>query len=479
MKANTPNFAALERYAPYTDMQALQDYSARPLRKCIRVNTLKTDVETVVEWGRERGWKLEAVPWCPEGFFVDRENREEPLGKDPLHLFGHMYMQEASSMLPVELLQPEPGHYVLDMAAAPGSKTTQIAAKLQGRGVVVANDMQEKRLWTLKSAVYRAGATNVLITKKMGQWFGRHMTERFDRVLCDAPCTAQGTIRKDPTALQYCSELSIMKAAKLQRELLEAAVHACKVGGRIVYSTCTLTPEENEEVVAALLKKMPDSLRIVLPEEIEMNNWSREKAIEASAAVQAKYDFADKQYPMYRVWPQTYDSEGFFCAVLQKTAPTMDVTHMDIRQWYEQPVKPADAADYAKFLEKRYGTPFMQEHEVLYSNDKELFLLTREASRFFVPTIPFSIGIPFGKLAKSPPVLLHHALATLRGANAIQNTYTVTDEDLQKLLQGDNIACDEACEDHTLLQYTHLCVGIGRAKKGQLKNHIPRTIVTP
>src|SRR5204863_1262676 len=101
------------------------------------VNTLKTSVESFKQWAAEKKWQLTPVPWCPEGFFVDRDDRREALGKDLLHLLGHAYMQEAASMLPVALLDPQPGEAVLDMSAAPGSKTTQIAARMQGRGVIV------------------------------------------------------------------------------------------------------------------------------------------------------------------------------------------------------------------------------------------------------------------------------------------------------------------------------------------------------
>ncbi len=154
--------------------------------------------------------------------------------------------------------------------------------------MIVANDMQETRLWTLKTALHRCGVLNVIVTKKPGQWFAKHMTERFDRVLCDAPCTAQGTVRKDPDALDYCSDKSISKASKLQFELLEAAVHACKVGGRIVYSTCTLTPEENEMLVAAILNKYCDQLECINPKETAANRagWDMEIALSDSLKVQ-------------------------------------------------------------------------------------------------------------------------------------------------------------------------------------------------
>ena len=187
-------------------------------------------------------------------------------------------------MLPVALLDPKPGETILDMSAAPGSKTSQIGARMQGSGVLIANDVQEKRLWSLLSNLQRCGVANVVVTRKVGQWFGGNMTEVFDRVACDAPCTAQGTVRKDTTALQYCSDDNIGKMARLQRELLESAIHAAKVGGRIVYSTCTLTPDENEGVVQAMLQKFGDQICIADPKEIVPFDCS--KAIEDSHIVQ-------------------------------------------------------------------------------------------------------------------------------------------------------------------------------------------------
>src|SRR3989338_899285 len=205
-----------DRYAPFTDVAVLKEASERPLRKSIRVNTLKWRVSDFLMWAKEKEWSLEQVPWCAEGFFIDRIDRKRALGKELRHLLGHFYIQEAASMLPVSLLDPKPGECILDMSAAPGSKTTQIAALMRERGVIVANDVQEKRIWTLKTALHRLGVINCVITKKSGQWFAKHMAERFDRVLIDAPCTAQGISRKDITALQYSSLQGIEKAAYLQ-----------------------------------------------------------------------------------------------------------------------------------------------------------------------------------------------------------------------------------------------------------------------
>src|SRR3989338_8469602 len=280
-----------DQYGTFTSVDALKAASSRPLRKSIRVNTLKSSAEEVQKWGAELGWTLSPVPWCAEGLFVDRTD-ESALGKDLLHQIGHIYLQEAASMLPVALLDPKPNETILDLCAAPGSKTTQIAAKMQNTGVIVANDVQEKRLWTLHAALQRSGALNTILTSKNGEWFGGNMTERFDRVLCDAPCSAQGIARKDPGALKLCTDKNITKLKSMQLKLLESAIHAAKVGGRIVYSTCTLTPEENEEVVMETVMKFGGTIEVVdigqlgHLGQLGLEKWDATRAIEDSQTVQ-------------------------------------------------------------------------------------------------------------------------------------------------------------------------------------------------
>lgn len=170
-------FPAFDRYGGFTDLKALNEWSSKPLRKSVRVNTVKSSVEAFKTYAKQKKWSLTPVPWCPEAFYIERDNREDALGKDLLHLLGHIYMQEAASMLPPALLNAQPGDHILDMSSAPGSKTTQMGARMLGRGVIVANDVQEKRLWTLKSSLHRCGVYNNIVTKKVGQWFARHMTE--------------------------------------------------------------------------------------------------------------------------------------------------------------------------------------------------------------------------------------------------------------------------------------------------------------
>lgn len=470
-----------DRYADFTDLQALKEYSQRPLRKCMRVNTLKMQVEDFVAYAKEKQWSLEPVPWCNEGFFIDREDRSTPLGKDFYHLLGHTYIQEASSMLPVALLDPQPGETILDMAAAPGSKSTQIAARMQNTGVLLANDMQEGRLRTLRSALTRLGVVNTIMTKKKGQWFAKHMTARFDRVLIDAPCTGQGTSRKDPSALQYCSEHSIGKNAKLQRELLEAAIHATRIGGRIVYSTCTLTPEENEDAVLSVLRKFEGTVEVLDPaKELGGREWGVGKFIDDSKCVQESlHPTPNTQtlYPFLRVWPHAVDTEGFFCAVLQKTGPTMHVEKIDNIKPKYQPLPKARVKETLDFLEHRFEHSFKESSEALLQQRDNIILTTEKVAKFKMPTLPFATGLPFGKRMSKAPIMLDHDLATLRGADAQSNRIDLKEAEWNDLLMGKDIDCNPELLGNVLLVYRGSCVGRGRARDGRLKNHLPRWMI--
>lgn len=500
---------AFGRYAAFTDLSALKTASERPLRKSVRVNTLKCSVDDFRIWAKQQCWTLTPVPWWPEGFFVDRADASVALGRDIRHLLGHFYMQEAASMLPVALLNPQPGEAVLDLCAAPGSKTTQIAARLQGRGlpavveghqarkesahlrqgfggqssakagVCVANDMQEKRLRVLNDALQRTGATSVVITRKVGQWFSKHLTERFDRVVCDAPCTAQGTARKDPTALQYSSQDSIEKAARLQYQLLEAAIHAAKVGGRIVYSTCTLTPEENEGVVLNILNKFSDQLEVVHPKEALPSglNWDMSAAISHSETVQKSLNPNPNLHPFLRLWPQTYDTEGFFCAVFKKTKPTRPVERLEMYQRDAAPLRRKERDAVTRLFFDQFGTDFLLPGECLIEKGNYLLLAAEEAYSFPLPVKEYAMGIPYAKVLPDGRFRITNELASLRGHLASSNALELSEDQLQHLLSGKDTACHAELRGDVILRFRNIPIGVGLAKEEILFNRLPRWVV--
>jgi NOL1/NOP2/sun family putative RNA methylase len=299
----------VKRYSALTDIDLFKEYSFSYLRKSIRVNTLKIDVESLVK-RLSPEWSLTQVPWCKEGFWIEHKGQGEEkrwdIGNLKEHALGYFYVQEAASMIPPVVLDPQPGECVLDMCAAPGSKTTEMAQMMQNQGVVVANDITSPRLAALGINLQRCGVMNTITAQMPGMVI---KGLEFDRVLVDAPCSGTGTIRKSLKTIDMWNPKLASFLAKTQRQLIKTGFSLLKKGGTLVYSTCTLEPEEDEGVIDFLLKEFPDAK----VEDIDLE-------IKRSPAVT---EFEGKRYSdevkkCLRIWPQDNDTEGFFVAKIRK-----------------------------------------------------------------------------------------------------------------------------------------------------------------
>lgn len=295
-----------------TCYQQFEDYSFSYIRKSIRVNTLKCDIQTLQKRLEER-WHLEQVPWCPEGFWIsfkgdDNQEKRFDIGNIPEHALGYFYVQDAASMIPPVVLQPQPGELVLDMCAAPGSKTSQLAAMMKNEGLVLANDLQGSRLPALGLNLQRVGAKNAMVTKMAGQRFEKKGI-LFDKILVDAPCSGTGTIRKSMKVLEMWSPKLVQRIAKEQKKLIEAAFNALRPGGEMVYSTCTQEPEENEAVVSWLLERHENATLMDINLDIKRSTPIKEFNEETYHASVEK---------TLRIYPYDNDTEGFFVAKIKK-----------------------------------------------------------------------------------------------------------------------------------------------------------------
>ena len=301
--------AFIERYSELTNWDEFRKYSLSFLRRSIRVNTLLTTIKETKKSIEAKGWKLAPIPWCKEGFWIDNPQRRDVGNLLEYHV-GKIYVQEAASMIPPLILDPQPGEVVLDMCAAPGSKTTQMAAMMENRGVMVANDYKGARLQSLGLNIQRSGVLNIVVTLMHGRQFQGH---QFDKILLDAPCSGTGAIRKSLKTINIWNPLMITKLARQQKELIDIAFQNLKIGGIMVYSTCSVELEENEGVVDYLLKKYPAAkvLKCQLP------------GLRASTPVKGfKGEVYDKQIcNTLRIWPQDNDTEGFFIAKIKKHKP--------------------------------------------------------------------------------------------------------------------------------------------------------------
>lgn len=282
-------------------------YSLSYINKSIRVNTLKATVAEVKQRLQQQNFTLKQIPWCMEGFWVKGERTD--LGNLIEHFLGYIYIQEAASMLPAAVLQPKPGDIVLDMCASPGSKTTQMAAMMQNEGLIVANDISGARMKPLGINLQRSGITNAAVTVMHGQQF-RKRGISFDKVLVDAPCSGTGTIRRNTETLKMWNAGMVKRLSSTQKSLIETAFGILKDGGKMVYSTCSVEPEEDEAVIDCLLNKFANASL----EKIQLPISKSEPVTEFEGKL---YNSEVKK--CLRIFPQDNNTEGFFVAKIRKS----------------------------------------------------------------------------------------------------------------------------------------------------------------
>jgi len=220
----------------------------------IRCNTLKISVEDLRKRFLGYGWKSEqSFEKFPKIMIIRSKLEPGELGKTKEHLLGYYYVQEISSMLPMLILKPKPGEVILDLCASPGSKTTQAAAMMENKGTIIANEVSMGRIGILNSNLERMGVMNTIVTRKEGVALCNALFKksdvRFDKILVDAPCSGEGTLRKSPKTFLMWKENMIKKIANTQKRLVDSAMKLLRVGGEMIYSTCTLAPEEDEMIV--------------------------------------------------------------------------------------------------------------------------------------------------------------------------------------------------------------------------------------
>jgi len=295
--------ARYEKFIP--DFDEFLEAMLTPLPRVFRVNTIKAAPEEVLPLIADLN--PEPLSYLPGAYQVQDG---AGLGRRLIHFLGLIYIQEAASMIPPLLLNPQPGQRVLDLAAAPGSKTTQMAAMMKNQGLLIANDLSFQRVRGLIGNVDRMGCLNVVVCRADGIVLARQLSGTCDRVLVDAPCSSEGTIRKTQEALQRWSVRGIENFSRVQKGLITAGYQALKPGGLMVYSTCTIAPEENEVVVAYLLKRFPEAE--ILP--MELSNFQMRPALS---------DWNGNKFPpavvqCRRILPQDNNTEAFFVALIRK-----------------------------------------------------------------------------------------------------------------------------------------------------------------
>ncbi len=298
------------------DFQSYLDILKIPPVRSIRCNKLKISPAELKNRLKEKGWKIKQ-PWknYPEIIIVENQLLPGELGRALEHLLGYYYIQELASMLPVISLQSKQEETILDLCSAPGSKTTQLASEMKNTGTIIANEISLGRIKILASNLERCGVTNTIITRKDGVAFCNRIKKynqefKFSKILVDAPCSGEGTLRSSLKTYVMWNIKTIQNLPRIQKQLVLSAFEILESGGKLIYSTCTHAPEENEGVVDFILKELGDKIKlekISLPIKTRegLTNWNNEK-------------FSSEVKKCARIYPQDNNTEGFFIAKFRK-----------------------------------------------------------------------------------------------------------------------------------------------------------------
>jgi len=280
--------------------------------RSFRCNTLKITPESLKKRLEEKAWIVkQPFKNFPEIMIITSSLQPGELGRALEHLLGYYYIQELASMLPVLALNPKENERVLDLCASPGSKTTQIAARMNNKGLLIANEVKFGRIKILSANTERCGIMNMLITKRDGIALCKRLKEEnflFDKILLDAPCSGEGTFRSAPKGLEMWNIKTIENISRLQKALIASAIEILVPGGELVYSTCTHAPEENEEIVDFALKNFNvkiEKINLPIKTRSGITIW-KEKSYSSEVELSC------------RIYPQDADTEGFFIAKIKK-----------------------------------------------------------------------------------------------------------------------------------------------------------------
>lgn len=442
----------------------------------LRYNPLKADREEFVS---KMPFTLEKVTWAEEGFYYRAE--QQP-GKHPFHEAGAYYIQEPSAMSVIEVLAPKPGEKILDLCAAPGGKSTQIAGRMAGEGLLITNEIIPNRAKILSQNIERMGIGNAVVCNESPDRLAGFFPSYFDKILVDAPCSGEGMFRKDDIAISEWSPEHVQMCADRQQMILEEAAKMLKPGGVLVYSTCTFAPAENEGAISRFLEKHED----FTIEEAEQERFFApgEKAWTQNPAEGIEHTM--------RLWPHKIAGEGHFVAKLKKADGLSAYTGYTIAEEMKRGKNKGskgnkgalggknetDSITLCKdFLCNELGVSKEKQEEW---EEKAVYVLFGEQV-YLVPKqmIPLQgikvvrpgLHLGTGKKNRFEP---SHALALHLKPEEVKLQYEMTDEETLRYLKGETFACDTAMKGWVLLTTHGYAIGFGKAGGGQMKNHYPK-----
>ena len=438
-----------------SDWTAFTDALAQPLRRGLRVNTLKTDAAHLRAVFPHA---LIPTPFAPDTYYLDAPHKA---GSDPLHHAGAYYMQEPSATGPAAVLAARPGERILDLCAAPGGKSTQLAAALRGTGLLWCNEYVPARARLLQQNLERCGVRQAVVSSGDTGRLCRALPDFFDGVLVDAPCSGEGLFRKEPQALADWSENTVRLCAARQDMILDNAAGAVRPGGRLVYSTCTFAPEEDELVIARFLLHHPDFALEPIDVPWGMPGFS----LPALAAFGAPDACPADLTHCRRILPQ-HGGEGHFIARLRRadTAPAAVV----------RPYAPPVSDPHREAAQALYASCFSDE-------PVGVFVTVGDTVRLLPPGLPaltgtgtLSAGLAVAQVCKNRLEPCHAAFAAAAAADCRQ-VLALAPEDprLIAFLHGEELPCT-AEKGFCAVTAAGLTVGFGKSAGSRLKNRYPK-----
>ncbi|WP_018658973.1 RsmB/NOP family class I SAM-dependent RNA methyltransferase [Allofustis seminis] len=414
------------------------------VQKGFRINPLRKGAEIF-------GQEADPIPWTHVGYYGEVD------GKSPAYQSGALYSQEPSAMYPAEAAQVKPGDWVLDLCAAPGGKATQLAGALGSSGILVANEIHPKRAKILSENIERAGIQNALVTQHAPEELSERFLQAFDVVVVDAPCSGEGMFRKDAVAIAQWNVDLVEECEARQRHILSESLRMLKPGGRLVYSTCTFSPEENEKILAWLLASH-DEMHMVPQTLVGGMQPARPEWADGNEAISQAVRF----------WPHHVKGEGHFVAVLEKSRD-IPAIHAPIKKVIPTKLSPEQAALWEQFQADTFcetvpGIPYLI--------GDHLHLVPAQMPDFSHLNILRS-GVHAGEFKKNrfEP---NHALALAYSPQMYRDPIEMNFQQYRRYVQGLSLEIDEEYAGFKQVCIQNLPLGWVKAVQGTAKNFFPK-----
>ena len=438
----------------------------------LRRNSLKA---SAAEFEEKMPFALEPVKWAREGYYYQRD--EQP-GKHILHEAGAYYIQEPSAMAVVEILDPKPAEYILDLCAAPGGKSTQIAGRMMGEGLLVSNEIVPNRAKILSQNVERMGIRNCVVCNETPESMAVFFPAFFDRIVVDAPCSGEGMFRKDETAVEEWSVEHVSMCADRQLSILEEAAKMLKPGGVLVYSTCTFAPDENEGTVSKFLHEHGEFYVEAVTYDNDFTKGRPDWISDPAEGI---------EYTM-RLMPHRLKGEGHYIARLRRQGcPDVIINQKKRRDIL---VQKAGQEVYGERGRRRRESSTVQEIKEFLTGELGLSKEWMERRSGIIQTFGEQIYLmPVGMISLEGLKVLRpglhlgtnrknriepsHALALSLSMEETDQRMELTQEDAKRYLHGESLSCTDK-KGWTLLTYEGYPLGFGKAANGQMKNHYPK-----